>query len=153
QREADFPEGRVDVGFGQLGEAGESVACLPEAFGQCIEHGKKTGGARVLPRGGRSWEWGAECSGGGLHRSGVRFGWLACFLLVSCSGAHRASTPAPGAGQWQAASDPRAVLAGAPSTSGPRVGSVPPTADVRFVGPGMVGPDVPHWPMFRHDAA
>src|SRR5262249_44762551 len=36
---------------------------------------------------------------------------------------------------------------------GPASGAIAPTSDVRFLGPGMVGPDVPHWPMFRHDAA
>src|SRR4051812_8190790 len=53
-----------------------------------------------------------------------------------------------------------AVLTGCgPTTRAPRdgaglsTGATTPSIDVRLVGPGMVGPDVPHWPMFRHDSA
>src|SRR5262245_40020104 len=35
---------------------------------------------------------------------------------------------------------------------GPACAASDPNADPRFVGPGMRGDLLPHWPMFRHDA-
>ena len=48
---------------------------------------------------------------------------------------------------------PRTIYYGTPAPNA--VGATAPTqpADVRLVGTGMVGPEVPHWPMFRHDSA
>src|SRR5262245_45476133 len=64
-----------------------------------------------------------------------------CAILVGCA---------------SAADGARAGSAG-PQTAyygvAPPAGGVPPSSDVRLVGTGMVGPDVPHWPMFHHDSA
>ncbi len=38
QRQADFAQRRLDVGVGQLGQTCQTVACLPEPLGKCIEH-------------------------------------------------------------------------------------------------------------------